>query len=142
MLGADLVIEARKPNIDRVHVLARDEVVALISQAFAGPVGSRPVTEHILRNGMDPIVRNSVARKRIANILARIVRIGVRRQVIVDLYQPALVIEGLREISSLLGCGRYSRQELVRTALPYSFVIDKEERPVANDAASRGCTEL
>ena len=99
-----------------------------VNGVAAGHARGDRFRERLLRKqdhtGIDQAGRDLVVRERIADELARVVRVGARREWIVEL--PGLVAEVTREV----GVGRNPEKGLAPPPEREALVADEEERPI------------
>src|SRR5262245_44153869 len=119
------MIDASKPDVGLVDVLAGEEIVTNANRAFARTIGGRPEVQDILRDGMDTISGDAIAREGVANVFSGIRWIDAGGGVVVDDVQAALRIERPAEIASLLLGSGDGGQELVGGAGANAFIVDE-----------------
>ena len=136
VLLADVMIEAREPAVDVVHVLAGLEKIVLLPVHLAREVRVGIKLGDVRRDRMDAVGGNHVIWKGVADEGPGSGRIRPRGIGIVDDVQPALRVESVAEIPGLPSGQRNAGQKIVGAALPQAFVVHEEEGAVALDVAA------
>ena len=142
VLAGEGVVDPREPDVGVVDVFAGLEIVVDLAVLFADAVGIRPVFGDIGRNRVDPVRRDDVVGKLVADEGPGSSGVGASGEVIVNRYRVAVAVARVAEIAVFPLGQRHRVEKRLRAALADTFIIDEEEGPVADDPPAGGGTEL